>query len=116
MRYEKVKMKDLKNGDQIAVLGNVADLSRWLRPLMAFTGETCYHHGIYDADNKEVFHFTGDSKADTKPQKSDFTEFFAGHYAQLYRFCPKLGTGTSSICSDKQIGKNCDGISLVHVG
>jgi len=83
MRYEEVKMRDLKHGDQIAVMGNVADLSPLLTPLMEHTGETYYHHGIYDANNMEVIHFTGESKADAKPKRSDFPEFFAGH-KQLY--------------------------------
>ena len=84
MRYEEVKLRDLEHGDQIAVLGNVADLNPWLIPLMTHTGQTYYHHGIYDAKNMAVYHFTGDDKANAKPQKSDFTVFFAGH-KQLYR-------------------------------
>ena len=84
MRYEKVKLGDLKHGDQIAVMGNVADLNPLLSPLMTHTGQTYYHHGIYDAHNMAVIHFTGENKANAKPQKSDFTAFFAGH-KQLYR-------------------------------
>ena len=84
MRYEKVKLRDLKHGDQIAVMGNVADLDSRLRPLVTLIGETYYHHGIYDAHNMAVFHFTGENKANAKPQKSDFTVFFAGH-KELYR-------------------------------
>ena len=84
MRYVKVKQGDLKHGDQIAVMGNVANLSQLLRPLRLLIGETYYHHGIYDKENTAVYHFTGVDKADAKPQKSDFTDFFAGH-TQLYR-------------------------------
>lgn len=84
MRCVKVKLGDLKRGDQIAVMGNVADLSPLLRPLMALIGQTYYHHGIYDKENMAVYHFTGVDKASAKPQKSDFTDFFAGH-TQLYR-------------------------------
>ena len=84
MRYVKVKLGDLKHGDQIAVMGNVANLSPLLRPLMTLIRQTYYHHGIYDAENMAVYHFTGADKANAKPQKSDFTDFFAGH-TQLYR-------------------------------
>ena len=84
MHYEKVKLGDLKHGDQVAVMGNVANLSPLPLPLMAHTGQTYYHHGVYDAKNMAVYHFTGDNKANAKPQKSDFTDFFAGH-KQLYR-------------------------------
>lgn len=84
MRCEKVKQGDLKLADQIAVMGNVADLDPLLRSLTAHIGETYFHHGIYDTNNVVVYHFTGDNKASAKPKKSDFTEFFAGHI-QLYR-------------------------------
>jgi len=84
MRCVKVKLGDLKHGDQIAVMGNVANLSQLLRPLMTLIGQTYYHHGIYDKENMAVYHFTGVDKANAKPQKSDFTDFFAGH-TQLYR-------------------------------
>ena len=84
MRCVKVKLRDLKHGDQIAVMGNVANLSPLLRPLMTLIGQTYYHHGIYDKENMAVYHFTGVDKANAKPQKSDFTDFFAGH-TQLYR-------------------------------
>ena len=84
MRYEKVKLGDLKHGDQIAVMGNVADLDPVLSSLVTLIGRTYYHHGIYDAHNMAVFHFTGENKTNAKPQKSDFTVFFAGH-KELYR-------------------------------
>ena len=84
MRCEKVKQGDLKLADQIAVMGNVADLSPSLRSLTAHVGETYFHHGIYDTKNIAVYHFRGADKASAIPQKSDFTEFFAGH-SQLYR-------------------------------
>ena len=84
MRCEKVKQGDLKLADQIAVMGNVADLDPSLLRLTAHIGETYFHHGIYDPNNVVVYHFTGDNKANAKPKKSDFTEFFAGK-TQLYR-------------------------------
>lgn len=84
MRYEEVQMRDLKHGDQIAVRGNVADLHPLLGSLVMIVGEHYYHHGIYDAHNMEVIHLTGDSKADAKPIKNDFTKFYAGHN-QLFR-------------------------------
>ena len=84
MRYEKVKQRELKHGDQIAVIGDVADLSKMLSLLMQCKDQTYYHHGIYDANSLEVIHLTGDSKANAKPQRNDFTEFFAEH-KQLYR-------------------------------
>lgn len=79
MRYEEVKQRDLKNGDQIAVMGNVADLNPWLKELRLIVGVYYFHHGIYDKSNTAVIHFTGNSKADAKPIKSDFTDFYAGH-------------------------------------
>lgn len=84
MLCEKVKQGDLKLADQIAVMGNVADLDPLLLQLTAHVGETYFHHGIYDSKNIAVYHFTGADKASAIPQKSDFTEFFAGH-TQLYR-------------------------------
>lgn len=84
MRYEEVKMRDLKHGDEIAFMGNLADLSPLLTQVMGHTDQTYYHHGIYDAKNMEVIHFTGENKADAKPQRSDFTDFFGGHQ-HLYR-------------------------------
>lgn len=84
MRYEEVKLGGLEHGDQIAVMGKVANISEWLVPLMGHTGGIYYHHGIYDKESMAVFDFWGESKADAKPQKRDFTEFFAGH-SKLYR-------------------------------
>lgn len=84
MRYEEVELGALEHGDQIAVMGKVADLSSFLKPLMIIVGGHYFHHGLYDAKTLKVIHFTGDSKANAKPIKSDFTKFYGGHN-QLFR-------------------------------
>ena len=90
MRYEIVKLQELKHGDQIAVMGNVADLSPLLSPFTVLIGDTYYHHGIFDKENIRVIDFYGESKANARPQKRDFTEFFAGH-TTLYRVVYESG-------------------------
>ena len=46
MRYEEVEIQQLKHGDQIAVMGKVADLSSLLLTFMGFIDYTDNHHGI----------------------------------------------------------------------
>lgn len=79
MRYEEVKMGDLKTADQIAVCGNVRDLNPLLVPLAMLTDDKYFHHGIFDRENLAVYDFYGDSKENARPQRRDFTEFFKGH-------------------------------------
>ena len=61
-------MQQLKHGDQIAVMGNVADLSSLLLTFMGFTDYTHNHHGIFD-EKGAVIDFYGESKENAKPQK-----------------------------------------------
>lgn len=85
MRYEEVKeMKDLERGDQIAVSGNVKDLHPLLVPFTMHTDNIYFHHGIFDKENLAVYDLSGDSKANARPRRRDFTEFYAGH-SKLYR-------------------------------
>lgn len=84
MRIEKVSLRDVKTGDQIAVKGNIANLHPSLAAVTAIVGETYLHHGIYDKETATVIEFHGDNKENAVPKKRDFTEFYAGHTA-LYR-------------------------------
>ena len=90
MRYEEVQLRDLKTGDQIAISGNVADLHPLLVPLTMHTGNTYFHHGIFDKENLVVYDVSGVSKANARPQRRDFTQFFAGH-TKLYRVVYEYG-------------------------
>ena len=83
-KVEVVQLSDLKTGDQIAVMGNVADIHSSLRPWMQHTGGTYFHHGVFDKEALEVIDFHGDSKADAKPKRRPILEFVAGR-PQLYR-------------------------------
>ena len=103
-KIEEVKLKGLNNGDQIAVMGNVIDLNPLLLPFTVRTNHTYLHHGIFDKENftiacesgrsaerrlysqanLTVIEFHGDTKANARPKRRDFTEFFAGH-TKLYR-------------------------------
>ena len=84
MRYEKVNLGDLETGDQIAISGNMKNLHPLLVPLTLHTDSVYFHHGIFDKENLAVYDFYGDNKENARPQKRDFTAFFAGH-SQLYR-------------------------------
>jgi len=90
VKIEEVKLKDLNNGDQIAVMGNVVDLSPWLLPFTVHTNHTYLHHGIFDKENFAVIDFHGNNKANARPKRRDFTEFFAGH-TKLYRLVYEEG-------------------------
>lgn len=88
-RYEKVNLKELKHSDQIAVMGNVADLlnipeGQFLLEFIGCIDDTYYHHGIFDRTNMAVFDFYGENKANARPQRRDLIEFFARH-STLYR-------------------------------
>ena len=84
MHYETVKLLDLKSADQIAVSGNVKDLSPILVPFTIHTDSIYFHHGIFDKETLAVYDVSGDSKENARPRKRDFTEFYSGH-TQLYR-------------------------------
>lgn len=83
-RIEIVQLGDLKTGDQIAVMGQVADLHPSLLPLMDHTDGIYFHHGIFDKEKLEVIDFHGDTKANAKPKRRPILEFVAGR-PQLYR-------------------------------
>ena len=83
-RIESVQLGDLKTGDQIAVMGQVADLHPSLLPLMDHTDGKYFHHGIFDKEKLEVIDFHGDNKANAKPKRRPILEFMAGR-TQLYR-------------------------------
>ena len=84
MKIEEVKLGDLKTGDQIAVKGNVENLSPCLSLVTAHSNGTYLHHGIFNKEEMCVYELQGDTKENARPKKRDFTEFFAGHTA-LYR-------------------------------
>ena len=50
LRIEIVQLGDLKTGDKIAVMGEVADLHSSLLPLMDHTNGIYFHHGIFDKE------------------------------------------------------------------
>jgi len=81
---EVVQLRDLKTGDQIAVMANVVDLNPSLLPLMDHTNGIYFHHGIFDKEKLEVIDFHGDSKANAKPKRRSILEFAAGR-SQLFR-------------------------------
>ena len=83
-RIEIVQLGDLKTGDQIAVMGQVADLHPSLLPLMDHTDGIYFHHGIFDMEKLEVIDFHGDNKDNAKPKRRPILEFMAGR-TQLYR-------------------------------
>ena len=79
-KIEKVELNDLKTGDQIAVVGDVADLNE---ALAAFTciidgGNNYFHHAIYDEENKTVIELHGDTKDNAVPKRRPFLQFFCG--------------------------------------
>lgn len=90
MRYEEVQLKDLNTGDQIAICGNVADLHPLLVPFTMHTDNVYFHHGIFDKENLAVYDVSGESKANARPQRRDFTQFYAGH-TKLYRVVYEYG-------------------------
>lgn len=90
MPYEVVEMGHLKTGDQIAICGNVADLHEALVPLTVHTDHRYFHHGIFEKETSAVYDFHGDTKENARPQKRDFTKFYAGR-TQLYRVVYKDG-------------------------
>lgn len=84
MNLEKVKLDDLKDGDQIAVHGDVADISPWLRLVTVNSNGKYLHHGIYSNEEKCVYDVHGATKDDAKPRKCDLMEFLGGR-TELYR-------------------------------
>ena len=84
MKIEEVKLGDLKTGDQIAVKGNVENLSPCLILVTAHSNGTYLHHGIFNKEELCTYELQGDTKKEARPKKRDFTEFYAGHTA-LYR-------------------------------
>lgn len=79
MKIEVVKLGDLKTGDQIAVKGDVKNLSPCLTFVTAHSNGTYLHHGIFNKEELCVYELQGDTKKDAIPKKRDFTEFYAGH-------------------------------------
>lgn len=82
-RIEKVQLHELSTGDQIAVMGYVADLDEALVPLMSHAGGKYFHHGIFDKERLEVIELHGDTKDDAKPKRRPILDFVSGR--PLYR-------------------------------
>ena len=77
LRIEIVQLGDLKTGDKIAVMGEVADLHSSLLPLMDHTNGIYFHHGIFDKEKWEVNDLHGDIKPNAKPKRRPIREFIA---------------------------------------
>ena len=84
LRIEIVQLGDLKTGDKIAVMGEVADLHSSLLPLMDHTNGIYFHHGIFDKENLEVIELQGDDKASARPKRRPILQFTYKRYP-LYR-------------------------------
>ena len=73
------EQKSLNHGDHIVVEGDLKDLNENLYFLMMIVdrGEHLkyYHHGIYDKKSLKVIHFTGVSKEDAVPIKTEYSTF-----------------------------------------
>ena len=74
------EQKLLNHGDHIVVEGDLKDLNEKLYFLMMIvdTGKLdpkYYHHGIYDKESLKVIHFTGESKEDAVPRKTEYSTF-----------------------------------------
>lgn len=83
---EVVELSDLNDGDQIAVRGEVKNLSPCLRHITAHTDGTYLHHGIFLKETWSVIEFQGVNKKDAKPRKRPFLKFFEGNSdGKLYR-------------------------------
>ena len=82
MRYEEVEIQQLKHGDQIAVMGNVADLSSLLLTFMGFIDYTDNHHGIFD-EKGAVIDFYGERAKKTPNLKSATSKVFPRAYKTL---------------------------------
>lgn len=90
IQMEEVELGDLENGDQIAVRGNIEDLSSWLLPFTVHTRGSYLHHGIFVKENLSVIELHGESKEDARPKIRPFLKFFSGH-DKLYRVRYKEG-------------------------
>ena len=90
VRIEKVKLKDLECGDQIAIMGDVAELKPALKALMCIVegSDKYFHHGIYDEKEKDVIELHGETKENAVPKRRPLLEFYAGR-EQLYRVVHK---------------------------
>lgn len=86
VHIEKVNLKDLEYGDQIAIMGDVAELNPALRALMCIVegSDKYFHHGIYDKEEMEVIELHGETKQNAVPKRRPFLQFCAGR-EQLYR-------------------------------
>ena len=114
---EPVHLNDLETGDQIAVMGQVADLHESLLPLMDHTNGTYFHHGIFDRENLQVIEFHGDDKANAKPKRRPILEFMAGS-TKVYRVVHKscLPVETTMMMANKAVEKPSDwpGYNLIR--
>ena len=90
MGIEEVQLGDLKNGDQIAVCGDVNDLNPSLGSFTAQTDGKYLHHGIFVKDNLTFIEFHGETKENAKPKVRPFLRFYRGH-DKLYRVRYKDG-------------------------
>ncbi len=92
MQLEDVELSDLNNGDQIAVRGNVKNLSPWLLLVTAHTDGTYLHHGIFIKETWSVVEFQGETKENARPKIRPFRQFFNGNVdGKIYRVVYKEG-------------------------
>lgn len=84
VKIEEVELKDLKHGDQIAVMGDVAEIHWALPRFMSRANGKYFHHGIFDKENLEVIELQGDDKASARPKRRPILQFTYKRYP-LYR-------------------------------
>ena len=84
VKIEEVELKDLKHGDQIAVMGDVAEIHWALPRFMSRANGKYFHHGIFDKENLEVIEFQGNDKASARPKRRPILQFIYNRYP-LYR-------------------------------
>ena len=84
VKIEIVELRDLKHGDQIAVMGDIDEIHTALRPFMTHAKGKYFHHGIYDKETLEVIEFHGDNKASARPKRRPLLQFTCARYP-LYR-------------------------------
>lgn len=86
VHIEEVELHHLEHGDQIAIMGDVAELNPTLKNLMFIIegSDTYFHHGIYDKEKMEVIELQGETKQNAVPKRRTIRQFLAGR-TQLYR-------------------------------